>query len=492
MSQKKLSDLGLHGRDGRDPTITGLSLDSRTVKAGHLFAALPGSRAHGAEFIPYALRMQAGAVLTDRAGAEMMAEALAGWDGALVVAEDARAALAGAAALWFAAQPETVVAVTGTSGKTSVANFTRQIWQGLGISAISMGTMGVQGDFTAKLSHTTPDPLTLHRILAEAAGAGVTHAAMEASSHGLDQRRLDGVRVAAGAFTNFSQDHLDYHAGFDAYFAAKALLFDHILEEAAAAVINIDDDRGRQMAEIAGHRGLKLTTYGRAEGADLRILGQRFDATGQDLRFAVHGQAHLARLALIGGFQAENVLAALGLVMATGTPADQAIAQLPHLTTVRGRMELAAIRENGAAVFVDYAHKPGAVTEALRSLRPHVMGRIVVVLGAGGDRDRGKRPLMGAAAKNHADVVIITDDNPRTEDPAAIRAEVLAGAGPDATEVADRAEAILRGVDALLPGDALLIAGKGHETGQIVGTDIYPFDDAEQASVAVAALDGKI
>lgn len=489
---KKLSQLGLRARDGRDPQITGLSLDSRTVKPGHLFAALPGSALHGAEFIPYALRMEAAAVLTDRAGAEMAAEALSGWDGALIVAEDPRAALAGAAALWFEAQPAHVVAVTGTSGKTSVASFTRQIWQALGHKAISLGTMGVEGDFHARLAHTTPDPLTLHRILAEAAGAGVTHAAMEASSHGLDQRRLDGVSVEAGAFTNFSQDHLDYHAGFDEYFAAKALLFNHILDEGAAAVVNVDSERGRQMADIARDRGLVLTTVGAGPEADLRILGQRYDATGQDLRFFALGRAHLVRLPLIGGFQAENVLAAAGLAMGAGDDPEQVLAVLPQLETVRGRMQLVAQRENGAAVFVDYAHKPGALIAALGSLRPHVMGRIVVVFGAGGDRDRGKRLLMGQAARDFADVVIVTDDNPRSEDPAAIRAEIMAGAGPDATEVADRAEAILRGVDALQPGDALLIAGKGHETGQIVGQDVYPFDDAEQASVAVAALDGRI
>ncbi len=315
---------------------------------------------------------------------------------------------------------------------------------------------------------------------------------MEASSHGLDQRRLDGVRVRAGAFTNFSQDHLDYHHDFDSYFAAKALLFTHILDEDAAAVICTDGERGRQMAEIAADRGLALMTYGRAAGCDLRILGQRYDATGQELRFSAQGETHLIRLNLIGGFQAENVLCAAGLCLATGDPANRVIAALPGLTTVRGRMELAAVRDNGAAVFVDYAHKPGAVVAALQSLRPHVMGRIVVVLGAGGDRDRGKRPLMGQAARDFADVVYVTDDNPRSEDPAAIRAEVLAGAGPDATEVPDRAEAILRAVDALEPGDALLIAGKGHETGQIVGGDVFPFDDAEQASVAVAALDGRI
>ncbi len=491
-SEKKLTGLGLRAADGRDPAITGISVDSRQVRDGHLFAALPGSATHGGEFIPFALRQGAAAILTDREGAALAAEALAGSDAALVVAEDARAALAGAAALWFAAQPETVVAVTGTSGKTSVTNFTRQIWQALGHKAISLGTMGVEGDYSARLAHTTPEPVTLHRVLAEAAAAGVTHAAMEASSHGLDQRRLDGVRVAAGAFTNFSQDHLDYHKDFDSYFAAKALLFSHILEPGAAAVICTDEPRGREAEAIGRARGLRVTTYGRGEDCDLRILGQRYDATGQELRFSLAGQVHMVRLELIGGFQAENVLCAAGLCLATGADPAQVLAALPGLTTVRGRMQLAAQRDNGAAVFVDYAHKPGAVIAALQSLRPHVMGRVVAVIGAGGDRDRGKRPLMGEAARQFADVVYVTDDNPRTEDPAAIRAEVMAGAGPEATEVGDRAEAILRAVDGLEPGDAALICGKGHETGQIVGSDVFPFDDAEQASVAVAALDGKL
>ena len=489
---KKLFLLGLRAANGRDPQITGLAVDSRQVRDGHLFAALPGSATHGAEFIGYALRQGAAAILTDRQGAAIAADALAGSPAALVVAEDPRAALAGAAALWFETQPETVVAVTGTSGKTSVANFTRQIWQALGLRAISLGTMGVEGDYSARLAHTTPEPITLHRVLSEATAAGVTHAAMEASSHGLDQRRLDGVRVAAGAFTNFSQDHLDYHQDFDSYFAAKALLFDHILEPGAAAVICTDDERGRQARQIAQARGLAVTSYGRGEDCDLRILGQRYDATGQELRFSLGGRTHLIRLNLIGGFQAENVLCAAGLCIATGADPDQVVAALPGLTTVRGRMELAAQRQNGAAVFVDYAHKPGAVVAALQSLRPHVMGRIIAVIGAGGDRDRAKRPLMGAAAHDFADVVFVTDDNPRTEDPAAIRAAVMMGAGPDAIEVGDRAEAILRAVDVLEPGDALLIAGKGHETGQIIGSDVFPFDDAEQASVAVAALDGMI
>lgn len=487
---KTLAALGLTAREGREARITGISVDSRTVKPGHLFAALPGSAVHGADFIPYALRMDAGAILTDREGAALAAEALAATPIPVVVAEDARAALSGAAALWFDAQPETVVAITGTSGKTSVSQFTLQIWQALGLPACAIGTMGVTGDYQAPLAHTTPEPVTLHRILAEAAAVGVTHAAMEASSHGLDQHRLDGVRLKAAAFTNFSQDHLDYHKDFDSYFAAKALLFDRVLPEDAPSVVNIDDDRGRQLVDRLRGRGQAVFTIGRAEGADARITAQRFDATGQEVLVNWQGTPHRIRLSLIGGFQAENVLAAAALVILTGADRQAVLDTLPGLTTVRGRMELAATRANGATVFVDYAHKPGAVIAALQSLRPHVMGRIVVVLGAGGDRDRGKRPLMGEAAAKYADVVIITDDNPRTEDPAAIRAEVMAGAGAEATEVGDRAEAILRGVDALQPGDALLIAGKGHETGQYIMGNVYPFDDAEQASIAVAALDG--
>ncbi len=492
-----LAALGLRAQGGREAAITGLSVDSREVKPGHLFAALPGTKIHGAEFIPYALRMDAAAVLTDAAGARLAAPALAGSAVALVVAEDPRQALAQTASLWFGAHPETVVAVTGTNGKTSVATFTRQIWEALGRIAVNLGTTGVEGAWTHPLKHTTPEPITLHRVLAQAADAGVTHVAMEASSHGLEQRRLDGVLLAAAGFTNFTQDHLDYHPSFAAYFDAKMGLFRRVLAEDGVAVVNLDDPRGAEVAGIAAARGQEVIGVGRDPGARLRLLAQRFDATGQEVRFEWQGAARMTRLDLIGGFQAENVLVAAGLCIAAGEDPAAVFAALPQLTTVRGRMQLAATRDNGAAVFVDYAHTPDAVATALRALRPHVMGRIIAIVGAGGDRDRAKRPLMGAAAAEHADLVIVTDDNPRSEDPAAIRAAVLdgvrgAGAADRVTEVGDRAEAILRGVDALGPGDALLVAGKGHETGQVVGDDVLPFDDAEQASVAVAALEGRV
>lgn len=493
---KSLTELGLTAQGGKRAQITGLTVDSREVAEGVLFAALPGTRVHGGEFIQYALRMGAAAILTDSRGARLAADDLALYDNvALIVAEDPRQTLAYTAALWFGAQPEVMVAVTGTNGKTSVASFCRQIWTELGLEAVNIGTTGVEGAFEAPLAHTTPEPITLHRVLAEAEAAGVTHAAMEASSHGLEQRRLDGVHLRAAGFTNFSQDHLDYHATFDEYFAAKAGLFDRVLPEDGVAVLNVDDPRGQAMAEIASARGQDLITVGRREGSDLHMLAQRFDPTGQELRFDWQGRIHQARMPLIGGFQAENVLLAAGLAIAAGADAERVFETLPHMKTVRGRMQLAATRANGAAVFVDFAHTPDAVSTALRALRPHVMGRLIAIVGAGGDRDAAKRPLMGKAAVENADLVIVTDDNPRSEDPATIRAAVMAGVatagGADsATEVGDRAEAILRGVDMLGPGDALLICGKGHESGQIVGDDVFPFDDSEQASVAVSALDG--
>jgi UDP-N-acetylmuramoyl-L-alanyl-D-glutamate--2,6-diaminopimelate ligase len=493
MTQKTvlLADLGLTPKAPSSAQITGVTVDSRAVQPGFLFAALPGTHVHGAKFAATALAQGAAAILTDAEGARLAAPALAEFPAALIIAQSPREALARAAALWFGSQPESMVAVTGTNGKTSVATFTRQIWEALGHSAINIGTTGVEGAWTAPSSHTTPDAVTLHALLAAAAEAGVTHAAMEASSHGLDQRRLDGVSLRAAGFTNLTQDHLDYHLTMDAYFDAKLGLFTRLLPEDGVAVVNLNGARSSEVVAAAQARGLRVLSVGHGEGADLRLLSHRFDATGQDLRFAWNGQPHLVRLNLIGGFQAENVAVAAGLCIAAGDEAQLVFKALPGLQGVRGRMQLAATRQNGAAVFVDYAHTPDAIETALTALRPHVMGRIVVVFGAGGDRDTSKRPLMGAAAAAHADLLYVTDDNPRSEDPASIRAAILA-ACPGAIEVGDRAEAILRAVDALQPGDALLIAGKGHETGQTIAGQVYPFDDVEQASLAVAALDGVI
>ena len=484
---KTLANLGLTTARASQLEIQGLEVDSRDVRQGFLFAALPGGRSHGAEFAQYALRQGASAILTDPEGAVWISKTCPGHAAEICVVNDPRQALAAASALFFGAQPEVMVAVTGTNGKTSVASFCQQIWSELGLSAINLGTTGVQGAWSAPLSHTTPEPITLHKVLAEAAAAGVTHGAMEASSHGLEQKRLDGVVLAVAGFTNFTQDHLDYHATFEAYFAAKSGLFDRVLRPQGWAVINIDDAKGMVLYYACRKRGQSCLTVGRG-AADLQILGQIFDANGQEILCSWQGTRYQVKVPLVGGFQGENLLLAVGMVLAAGAEAKAVFSALKSVRPVRGRMELAAIRANGASVYVDYAHTPDAVSTALQALRPHVMGRLVVVLGAGGDRDPGKRVLMGQAAAAHADRVIVTDDNPRNEDPAAIRAMVLAGAG-EAEEVGDRAEAILYAVDGLQPGDCLLIAGKGHETGQIIGEDILPFDDVEQASISVSALE---
>lgn len=490
-----LAALGLHAQGGVEVTITGLTVDSRKVTDGTLFFALPGSTVHGGEFIQYALRMGASAVLTDAKGAAIAAKELAASGAALIIAEDPRGALAQTASLWFGAHPETVIAVTGTNGKTSVSTFARQIWIEMELAAVNLGTTGIEGAWTHPLKHTTPEPITLHRAMAQARAEGITHVAMEASSHGLDQRRLDGVVLAAAGFTNFTQDHLDYHHTFEAYFNAKMGLFTRLLPDDGVAVINIDDPKGPEVVEIAQHRGLEVITVGRSDAARLKLTAQRFDATGQEILFDWQRGSHKVRLNLIGGFQADNVLLAAGLVIAAGGDPEEAFDTLPYLTTVRGRMQHAATRENGGSVFVDFAHTPAAIATALQAMRPHVMGKLIAIVGAGGDRDATKRPLMGQAAVDNADMVFVTDDNPRSEDPATIRAAVMAGAvghggSKSVIEVGDRAEAILRGIDALGPGDALLIAGKGHESGQIIGDDVLPFDDVEQASVAVSALDG--
>ena len=485
---KTLSDLGLLTSQIPPNLIYGLAVDSREVRKGYLFVALPGSQTHGAKFANLAFSNGAIAILTDPEGSMIAAEEIKKFNIEVCILDDPRGALAHASALFYGSQPEVVVAVTGTNGKTSVASFCQQIWTNIGMSAISLGTIGIEGSWSASLSHTTPDPIVLHRVLAQAKRAGVTHVAMEASSHGLDQKRLDGVTIQVAGFTNFSQDHLDYHQTFEKYFAAKAGLFDRVLGLNGTAVINLDDPKGTELKQLCVAYGHKVISVGHVN-ADLQIQGQKFDGMGQEILFSWQGKTQQVRVPLVGGFQGENLMLASAMVLATGVASENVFAALNAMRPVRGRMELAATRSNGASIFVDYAHTPDALATALKSLRRHAMGRLVVVFGAGGDRDHSKRKLMGQVASEFADYTFLTDDNPRNEEPSEIRAMVLAGA-PNSIEVADRAEAILRAVDFLQAGDTLLIAGKGHESGQIVGSDILPFDDVEQASIAVAALEG--
>ena len=489
--EKTLSDLGLTPSKAFDGLINGVCIDSRKVQLGCLFAALPGTKVHGARFLAQALEKGASAVLTDQEGMYIACQLGLQNKTAFVIVQDPHAALAAVASHWFEKQPVTMVAVTGTNGKTSVSSFCRQIWMGLGKDAVNLGTMGVEGAFFAPLPHTTPDPITLHKILRACACAGVTHGAMEASSHGLAQRRLDGVHLAAAGFTNFTQDHLDYHGSFEAYLDAKAGLFDRVLPPTGVAVLNIDDPKIAELSVRISCGGQKTITVGRSPDADIRLLAQKYDPAGQTIRFCYKGKTYQSFLGLIGSFQGENVLLAAGLCIASGQDPDDVFEILRDLKTVRGRMEYAATRTNGATVFVDYAHTPDALKNAINAYRAHVMGRLITIIGAGGDRDVTKRALMGTAAAKAADYVVVTDDNPRSEDPALIRSMVLEGARGESHvfECGDRAKAILIAIDMLDAGDGLLITGKGHETGQIIGDDVLPFNDAEQASVAVAALD---
>ncbi|MGG7564797.1 UDP-N-acetylmuramoyl-L-alanyl-D-glutamate--2,6-diaminopimelate ligase [Rhodovulum sp. DZ06] len=475
-----------------DTAVDALTVDSRAAAPGTVFFALKGARFDGAEFAPYALRQGASAVVLSPEGAETL-RAL--WDRApafedlpLVIVDEPRRALAHAAAAFHGAQPPVIAATTGTNGKTSVATFLRQIWTALGRKAVNFGTTGVEGAVAAPLSHTTPEPLTLHALLADLAAQGVTHAAMEASSHGLAQYRLDGVRLSAGGLTNITRDHMDYHPTHEDYVDAKLGLFRRVLPEGAAAALNVDDPTFPAAKQAAEARGMRVIGVGEGPGAALQLLSARYHDAGQSIRFAWDGHEHEAELQLVGGFQAHNALLAAALAIGCGEDPEDVFGVLPALRGVHGRMEHVATRANGGRAYVDYAHTPDGLRAALSALRLHTPGRLVVVFGAGGDRDPGKRPLMGAAARA-ADVAIVTDDNPRSEDPGLIRAAII-GAIPEAEEIGDRAEAILAGMDMLGPDDRLLIAGKGHETGQIVGDAVLPFDDSEQARAAAAALDG--
>ena len=473
---------------GRGPNgdidIRGLTADSRQVRPGFLFAALPGSRADGRRFIADAVAKGASAVLTDDA-----ADLQAKFPDLFVVADaNPRRRLALMAARFFAPQPANVVAVTGTAGKTSVAAFTRQIWAATGTRAASVGTLGVIGpDFAHYGSLTTPDPVVLHQELASLAQAGIDHVAIEASSHGLDQFRLDGLDLQAAAFTNLGRDHLDYHPTMADYLKAKARLFAEVLQPGRTAVLNQDAPEFAELSAICRSRGHRILSYGTAEGTALRLRSARPLADGQALEIEVLGRSAQFILPLTGGFQAYNALAALGLAIGSGAPAEPAIAALAALQGAPGRMQVVASHPSGAPIYVDYAHKPDALEHVLSALRPLCRGRLVVVFGCGGDRDPGKRPMMGAIADRLADVVLVTDDNPRSENPDKIRAAILA-ACPRGRDAGDRATAIRAAVRDLQAGDLLVIAGKGHETGQIVGDQTFPFDDAVAAREAVTEL----
>ena len=459
-----------------DIVITGIAADSREVEPGGLFAAIPGTRVDGARFIPEALKKGAAAILV---GEGVVLPDLPP-SVAVVRSDNPARALALIAARFYIHQPVTIVAVTGTNGKSSVAEFTRQIWAFMGFRAASMGTLGVTGPDLEDLDtgHTTPDAVRLHRLLAKMRKRAISHLAMEASSHGLAQYRLDGVRLSAGGFTNLSRDHLDYHGSMDEYLEAKMRLFEELLVPPAGAVIDVDGAFGPEVARRAAARGLMVCEAGE-KGDCLRLVSARREGLGQQLVVATRRREYRVFLPLAGRFQAGNALLAAGLVIAAGGPEEEAIMALERLRGARGRLDLVGRVASGAPVFVDYAHTPDALSAALAALRPYARGRLVVVFGAGGDRDAGKRPQMGAAAAQGADVVIVTDDNPRGEAPDAIRAEILA-ACPGALEVADRGAAIRAGLEMLEEGDILLVAGKGHETGQIVGDEVLPFSDHEE------------
>lgn len=459
--------------------ITGVSSDSRESKPGTLFVAVPGTKADGAAYAAEAERRGAAAVVAAR-GAVKAPLAIP-----VIEVDDPRRALALCAARFFPRQPDVMVAVTGTSGKTSVAAFVRQIWEHEGLAAASIGTTGVVAPGRNEYgSLTTPDPVGLHRLLDDLARSGVTHAAMEASSHGLDQRRLDGVRLSAGAFTNLGRDHMDYHPTVDEYFAAKLRLFDQLLPKGAPAVIFSDDPWSEATAAHARAAGLMVLTVGR-HGDFLTLKRVEHERHRQRAEVEAAGALHEIDLPLAGDFQIANALVAAGLAISTGTPTDKAFAALERLKGAPGRLDLVGTTVHGAPVYVDYAHKPDALENVLASVRPFTTGRVIVVFGCGGDRDRGKRPIMGEIATRLADVVIVTDDNPRSEVPAEIRAAILAAA-PGAIEIGDRREAIRKGVSLLHAGDTLIVAGKGHEVGQTFGAETVHFSDHEEVRAALA------
>jgi UDP-N-acetylmuramoyl-L-alanyl-D-glutamate--2,6-diaminopimelate ligase len=472
-----------------DPEIAGLTADSRQVQPGFLFAALKGVERDGRAFAADAVAQGAVAILTDDPAALALDP---GQSRRIAIVTDAnpQRRLALFAARFYRRQPGTIAAVTGTNGKTSVAHFTREIWAHLGYQAASLGTLGlVSPSGRRPVALTTPDPVALHRDLADLAQAGIEHVVIEASSHGLAQFRLDGVAVAAAAFTNLTRDHLDYHGDMDSYRAAKERLFTALLAPGGPAILNADSPLFDQLAALCRERGHRVIAYGHAAGAELRIVDRAARPSGQRITAELFGERHTIDLPLVGDFQAMNVLAALGLVVGSGVAPEAALPALACLPGVPGRMQMAGESDCGAPVFVDYAHTPDALASVLAALRPHAERRLAIVFGAGGNRDRGKRALMGQVAAELADRVYVTDDNPRDEAPADIRRAILA-AVPDAIEIGDRRAAIAAAIADLQQGDVLVIAGKGHESGQIVGHAVLPFDDVVVAREALGSAGG--
>jgi UDP-N-acetylmuramoyl-L-alanyl-D-glutamate--2,6-diaminopimelate ligase len=480
----RLSEVVEQYKGAQDPEITGLAADSRKVRRGYLFAAMPGNRADGRKFIEDAVYNGAVAVLA--------APGTAVPDGvALVAADNPRQTLAHVAARYYRHQPSQIVAVTGTNGKTSTAYFTQQLWESLGIKAASLGTLGIHGTGLSQGgSMTTPDPITLHGQLADLAAVGFDHLAMEASSHGLAQYRLDGLRVRAAGFTNLTRDHLDYHPTMDDYLDAKLRLFTDILADDGIAVVNADIPEFERIKAACRTRMLSFGARG-----DLRLAARQPLPQGQAITLAFARREYQFILPLVGAFQAMNALCALGLAMAEFPDDEERTAHLvgalAHLRGAPGRLQLVPGHPGGAAVYVDYAHTPDALENVMTALRPHTAGRLYCVFGCGGDRDPGKRAIMGRIAAEQADVAVVTDDNPRGEDPAKIRAAIMAGAAGRAQEIGDRRAAIGWAVAALEAGDVLVIAGKGHEQGQIIGSHVEPFDDVEVAAAAIQDMQGK-
>ncbi len=470
-----------------DIEVKGITADSRQVKPGYIFAALPGNKVSGASYIDDALMHGAVAIIAPK-GTKLPKDSSA----ILFEDENPRHRLAKVAAKFYHLQPDVIAAVTGTSGKTSTVSFTQQLWSLYGIAqSASLGTLGVNAPGMVKSgSLTTPDTVSLHAALADLAAAGVTHLAMEASSHGLDQYRLDGVRITTAAFTNLSRDHLDYHANMEEYFKAKARLFSDVLNFRGTAVINADDEYFTRLEKIALESKHKVVSFGE-KGKDIRLLSRTPRPLGQQIKLSVFGHEFDLTIPLVGHFQVMNALCALGIVLSCDGEVDAIVPLLEKLKGVPGRLQLVNGHPKNAAIYVDYAHKPAAVEAVLNTLRPHTEGRLITVLGCGGNRDAGKRPIMGRIAAGLSDVVIVTDDNPRNEDAADIRAAVLAGA-PDAKEIGDRREAIEWAVQQLKKGDVLVIAGKGHEQGQIIGDVVEPFDDVDVAKHAIENLKTRV